>query len=262
MPHDDLEHIPSIVATREGQPGPGSVRTRPSKNEGTRQPTSTKKGSGGGGTGLLSRLLAVLSLIAAVAVGVWAWKLQSELLQANDQIADYATRIGDLEARLSDTDEGMNQNAELQAVKIKELEQEVRKLWDNVWKEAKGRLDKLEAASASQDKSIKGVQGTLTGTQSQLKETTGEIAGLTADMAELKSISGDLARLIASAKANQAEVERVADNLNQVNLALAKLERRVVGNEEWVASINTFRKQVNTSLSQMQTAIRAQSTPQ
>ncbi len=212
--------------------------------------------------GVLSRLLLAMSLILAVAVGVWAWMLQAELLQARDQIANYAERIGDLEARLSDTDEGMNQNAEVQAVKIAELDKEVRKLWDNVWKESKARLGALETASAAQDKSIKSMQGTVSGTQAQIREAAGNMAGLTADIAELKSISGDLARLMASAKTNQAEVERVADNLNQINLALAKLERRVVGNEEWVASINTFRKQVNTSLSQMQSAIRAQSSPQ
>jgi chromosome segregation ATPase len=255
MPHDDLEHIPSIVATRDGQPERGSNRTRASKGEGGRQSGPQKQASGEGGTGLLARLFITLSLVVAVAVCVWAWKLQAQLLQANDQIANYATRIGDLEARLSDTDEGMNQNAEVQAVKIAELEKEVRKLWDNVWKESRERLVKLEDASASQGKSIKGVQGTLGSAQSQLKEASGDISALTADIGELKSISGDLARLIASAKTNQSEVERVADSLNQINLALAKLERRVAGNEEWVASINVFRKQVNTSLSQLQTAI-------
>ncbi|CAA0097130.1 Chromosome partition protein Smc [Halioglobus japonicus] len=259
MPHDDLEYIPSIVATRDGQPERGDNRVRANKSEGNRPPGPQKQVAAG--TGLVAWLFIVISLVMAAAVGWWAWQLQAQLALADEQIADYAARIGDLEARLSDTDEGMNQNAELQAVKIKELEGEVRKLWDNVWKDASQRLEKLEVASASQDKSVKGVQGTLAGTQSQLKSATGDIAGLKADIAEMKSISGDLARLIASAKTNQAEVERVADNLNQINLALAKLERRVVSNEEWVASINSFRKQVNTSLSQMQTAIRAQSAP-
>ena len=260
MSHDDLDYIPSIVATRDGQPASGESRVRANKGEGSR-PAAPQQ-SGGGGTGALAWLLIAISLLVALAVGWWAWQLQAQLSEANGQIADYAERIGDLEARLSDTDEGMNQNAQLQAVKIKELESEVRKLWDNVWKDASARLEKLEAASASQDKSVKGVQGTLTGTQSQLKSATGDIAGLKADIADLKKIESDLERLITSAKTNQAEVERVADNLNQINLALAKLERRVVSNEEWVASINTFRKQVNTSLSQIQTAIRAQSTPQ
>jgi chromosome segregation ATPase len=261
MPHDDLDHIPSIIPTRDGQPSRGSSKPRASKGDGIRPPGSQKQAPQEGGRDVLARVFIALSLIAAMAVAVWAWKLQAQLLQANDQIADYAMRIGDLEARLSDTDEGMNQSAEVQAVKIAGLEKEVRKLWDNVWKEAKERLGKLEAANTSQDSSIKSVQSTLAGTQSQFKEASSDNARLKTDIAELKSISGDLARLIASAKANQAEVERVADNLNQINLALAKLEKRVAGNEEWVASINAFRKQVNTSLSQIQTAIRAQSAP-
>lgn len=254
MPHDDLEHIPSIVATRDGQPERGTSRARAGKGEGGRQSGPQKQASGAGGAGLLARFFIGISLIAVVALCVWAWTLQAQLLQADDQIANYASRIGDLEARLSDTDEGMNQNAEVQAVKIAELEKEVRKLWDNVWKESRERLVKLEDASASQDKSIKSVQGTLSSAQSQFKEASDDIA-------ELKGISGDLTRLIASGKTNQAEVERVADKLNQINLTLAKLERRVADNEEWVASINVFRKQVNSSLSQLQAAIRAQSAP-
>lgn len=262
MSHDDLDHIPSIVPSREGGvPERGGSKTRAVRGESGRQATPQKPATKASGTGALAWLFIVVSLIAAVAACAWAWQLQARLVQADEQIVDYAARIGDLEARLSDTDQGMNKNAEVQAMKIKELDGEVRKLWDNVWKETKERLAKLEGASASQDKSIKGVQSSLTGAQSQVKETSGELASLKGDIAALKSISGDLSRLMTSAKANQAEVERVADNLNQLNLTLAKLEKRVAGNEEWVESINVFRQQVNTSLSQLQTAIRASSTP-
>ncbi|MEZ5572012.1 MAG: hypothetical protein R3E64_08315 [Halioglobus sp.] len=196
----------------------------------------------------------MIALIVATAACVWAWRLQSQLQAADDQLANYAARIGDLEARLSDTDEGMNQSAEVQAVKIAELDAEVRKLWDNVWKESKERLGKLEAASASQGKSLKAVEGSLSSNQSQLKAASDEIA-------KLKSVAGDLARLMNSAKANQAEVERVADSLNRIELSLAKLDKRVVDNEEWVGSINAFRKQVNTSISQLQTTVRSMQTP-
>ena len=47
----------------------------------------------------------------------------------------------------------------------------------------------------------------------------------------LKSVAGDLERLIASGKANQAEVERVADTINRVNLDMAKLGKRGQSNE-------------------------------
>lgn len=256
MSHDDLDHIPSIVPTRDGMPQRSSnTRARSGASDKERSSGAQVVSAGVGGLGIAMRLIITVSLVVAVAACVWAWQLQMQVRQANEQLANYATRIGDLEARLSDTDEGMNQNAETQAERLAKLDAEVRKLWDNVWKETKGRLEKLDAAAASQGKSIKGVEGSLASSQSQLKE-------LSADIAKLKSVSGDLARLMESAKANQAEVERVADSFNRMNLSLAKLEKRVVGNEEWVGSVNAFRKQVNTSLSELQAQVRALQSPQ
>ena len=78
------------------------------------------------------------------------------------------------------------------------------------------------------------------------------------DIARLKSVAGDLERLIATGKTRQAEVERVADSINRVNLDLAKLNKRVQGNEEWIQSINVFRKQVNANIVELQAALRAQ----
>jgi chromosome segregation ATPase len=253
MPHDDLDHIPSIVPTRDGEPQRSS-KSRAGSGDRSRNSPPQKQMVKSSGSGFSASLFIALSLLAAIGACIWAWQLQAQLQQANDRLENYASRIGDLEARLSDTDEGMNQSAAVQAVKIAELDTEVRKLWDNVWKETKERLGKLEAADASQSKSVKTVEGSLVSAQSQLKEASAEIA-------KLKSVAGDLARLMSSAKASQAEVERVADNLNRINLAMAKLDKRVTGNEEWVGSVNAFRKQVNTSLSELQSTVRAMQAP-
>jgi chromosome segregation ATPase len=257
MPHDDIDHIPSIVPTRDSGPqlGRGQSRASPSErgrnSNPSKQPPTTTAGSG-----LLVRLTLTVTLVVAALACAWVWQLQTQLEQTNKELSDYAARISDLEARLSDTDEGMNQSAAVQAVKITELETEVRKLWDNVWKQSKERFAKLEAASASQSKSIKRLDGSLSGTQA-------EVEAASDDLAKLKSVAGDLARLMSSARTNQAEVERVADSLNRINLELTKLEKRVAGNEEWVASINAFRKQVNSSLSELQTTVRTmQARPQ
>lgn len=250
MPHDDMDHIPSIVPTRDSEPrlDRGQSRASPSErgrnsNPSQQSPTTTA------GSGFLLRLTLTVTLVVAAVACAWVWQLQTQLEQTNKDLSDYATRISDLEARLSDTDEGMNQSAAGQAVKIAELDAEVRKLWDNVWKQSKERFEKLEAASASQSKSIKRLDGSVSGTQA-------EVEAASDDLAKLKSVAGDLARLMSSARANQAEVERVADSLNRINLELTKLEKRVAGNEEWVASINAFRKQVNSSLSKLQATVR------
>jgi predicted nucleic acid-binding Zn-ribbon protein len=76
-------------------------------------------------------------------------------------------------------------------------------------------------------------------------------------MVKLKSVAGDLERLMISAQANQEDVERVADTLNRLNADLAKLNQRVSANEEWVGSINAFRRQISTTISQLQSSVRA-----
>ncbi|MDH4042089.1 MAG: hypothetical protein OEV88_15660 [Gammaproteobacteria bacterium] len=251
MSQDDLDHIPSIVPTRDGPAPSGSSRPRPGKSGGAQRPAPAKTPAAGGGTGALARVFIALSLVVAAVACGWAWQLQQGLQESTARAEDYAKRIGDLEARLSDTDQGMNQNAEVQAAKIRELDTEVRKLWDNVWKQASERLAKLEKDSAGQGKKVDATAAALATLQAQVKDAGGDIA-------KLKSVAGDLERVIASGKANQAEVERVADTINRVNLDMAKLGKRVQSNEEWIQSINAFRKQVNASIVELRSAVRAQ----
>jgi chromosome segregation ATPase len=254
MSHDDLDHIPSIVPSRDNPPQrpAGSARA---KDGGSSRAGQKPGRNSSAGNGLLTRLFIAVSLVVAAVACAWAWQLQEELQQANVVMVDYAERIGDLEARLSDTDQGMSQNAAVQAAKIRELDVEVRKLWDNVWKQSKARLAKLEASSTSQGKTLGTMEKSLSSAQSQLKSSSGDIA-------KLKSVAGDLDRLMSSAKANQAEVERVADTLNRINLDISKINKRVQGNEEWLASVNAFRKQVNAQLSELRASIsRMQGAP-
>lgn len=251
MANDDLDHIPSIVPTRDTVAPRPAAAARSAKG-GARKPAASA--AGGSGTGALVRMLLTVSLVVAGVACAWAWQLQQQLEANEQQARDYARRIQDLEARLSDTDEGMNQNAEMQAAKIRELDSEVRKLWDNVWKQASARLTKLENDNATQGKKI-------TATASSVATLETQIKGASADIARLKSVADNLEAVITSGKARQAEVERVADSINRVNLDLAKLNKRVQSNEEWIQSINIFRKQVNASIVELQSAVRAQPKP-
>ncbi|MFC1578873.1 hypothetical protein ACFL3Y_00600 [Pseudomonadota bacterium] len=254
MSNDDLDHIPSIVPTRDPVSPRPAGGGRGAKKAGPKNTGPAKGGSGGSGAGPLARLLLTVALVVAGVACAWAWQLQQALEANRVQAEDYARRIQDLEARLSDTDEGMNQNAQLQATKIRELDSEVRKLWDNVWKQADDRLTKLENDNAIQGKKITATAASVTTLEKQVKDAAGDIA-------KLKSVAGNIERLIASGKANQAEVERVADSISRVNLDLAKLNKRVQGNEEWIQSINAFRKQINANIVELQAAMRAQSKP-
>ena len=253
MSNDDLDHIPSIVPTRDPITPRPAAGGRGAKKAGAKKASVSPRGASGSGVGPLARLLLTVALVVAGVACAWAWQLQQALEANRVQADDYAQRIQDLEARLSDTDEGMNQNAQVQASKIRELESEVRKLWDNVWKQASDRLTKLENDNAIQGKKITASAASVTALEKQAKDASAELA-------RLKGVAAELDRIVASGKANQAEVERVADSINRVNLDLAKLNKRVQGNEEWIQSINTFRKQVNANIVELQAALRAQTT--
>ena len=260
MSQDDIDHIPSIVPARDierpaagraanGRSSAGRTASgRPAAGGASRAPAA-KSRPARGGAGIWTSLFLVVALAAAGAACFWAWQLRQQLAEANEVMDGYARRISDLEDRLSDTDEGMSQNAAVQAAKIRELDSEVRKLWDNVWKKSKERLAKLEASSTSQGKKISAAEKSVSSLEGDMKSAT-------ADIARLKSVAGDLDRLMAGAKSNQAEVERVADTLNRINVELNKLNKRVQGNEESVQSIDAFRRQMMSSITELQAAVR------
>ena len=260
MAKDDLDHIPTIVATRDGDQARGAGRKGARKKAG--KGAARPSGGSGGGAGVWARLFITLSLVVAATACAWAWQLQEQLKQSANVQRDYAARIADLEDRLSDTDEGLSQNTATMAVKIKEVTaraednfKEIDKLWASAWRKNKAKIAALEKSSASHSSQLGSANKSLNSVQADLKSASGDIT-------RLKSVAGDLERLIASAKANQAEVERVADDLNRISLELSKIDKRVAGNEEWLASVNAFRRQINGSVETLRADIQAlQSAP-
>ncbi len=252
MPHDDIDHIPSITATRDNdhqRPRPRTKTGVPVGNKRNKGKTSPPPRSGGG-SGIWTRLFITISLVIAAVACAWVWQLQEQLQQSSHLMEQYERRIADLEDRLSDTDEGLNQNTAAMAVKIKELYSEVDKLWASAWRKNKAKIEALEKQSAANTKQVARTAKSLTADEAKLKSAA-------ADIAKLRTVAGDLQRLMASAKSNQAEVERVADSLNRMNLEFAKLNKRVQSNEEFVGSVNAFRRQMNTSMTQLQASVRA-----
>ena len=73
-----------------------------------------------------------------------------------------------------------------------------------------------------------------------------------AEVTEILAALRDTGTLVDDGRSNGTVTD-----MRRINLDLAKLEKRVAGNEEWVASVNVFRRQVNTSLGELQATIRA-----
>jgi chromosome segregation ATPase len=233
---DSIDHIPPIVPSRD------EVASRQARK--SAQPRVERRAQTGG-TGLWARLSITISLVVAAVACAWAWQLQQELDRAGVAQLDYESRIADLEDRLSDTDEGMNQSSAAMAVKIKELYSEVDKLWASAWRKNKAKIAALEKSSAAQGSQL----ATLGATD---KDYSAQLQKLGADLKALNSVAADLERLVEAARANESQMENLGDDVNRLALDLARLQKRVAANEEWVESINGFRKQVNRTLAQLQ----------
>ena len=117
------------------------------------------------------------------------------------------------------------------------------------------KIVKLEKASAATQTDVGKLQTLVAG---QGKSLT----AMNADLTALKRVAGDLERLSKTAMDAQANLERLADNVNKANLDRAAMKQRVTSNEEWIESINAFRRQVNASISRLEDQMRSsQSVP-
>jgi len=230
-----LDHIPPIIPSRD--------------EAASRKPAGKKRGAGkksrrGGGAGPLAGFFIAIGLAVAGVACAWAWRLQQELDASGVLLAEYEARIGDLEDRLSDTDEGMNQSAATVSVKIKELYSEVDKLWASAWRRNKARIEELEKSSAAHD-------GRLTGLSETDREYAARLRSLGADLDELRGIAGDLERLIAGVEADRELIGRLGEEMGRATLEVTKLQKRVRTGEEWQNSVDGFRRQVNQNLLQL-----------
>lgn len=192
--------------------------------------------------GLFGRLTLTVALVAAAVGCAWAWQLQVSLDASQSDARMLATRVADLEALLSDTDESVEKSAAALGAQLNVVDKETRRL-EQRRREMDVRLEKVEKNTGS----------ALT--------RVGELEPLVSEqgktVATLKSVADDLDRLAKTAKDSQANMERLADNVNKANLERAALKKRVASNEEWIEAINAFRKQVNANLSRLETEIRA-----
>jgi chromosome segregation ATPase len=192
--------------------------------------------------GFLARFILTITLVAAAVACAWAWQLQVALEASQTQAKSLSSRVADLEALLSDTDESVEKSAAALSAQLKVVDTETRRL-EQRRREMDVRLDKVEKNTGS--------ALTRVGNLEPLVNEQGKT------VAALKSVAGDLDRLARSARDSQANMERLADGANKANLERAALNKRVAANEEWIEAINAFRKQVNANISRLESEIRA-----
>ena len=236
MSRDDLTEIPSFAARRDEAVDSAPRNAIPSR------------GRESAGLSGASQFFLTLSFIAVCGLSAYAWYSYQLIGELTADQSRTGKQVQSLENLLTDTDETVTKSAAAMGAQLNLLDSEVRKLWD-ARKVANRKVSNLEKADMSTEATFQ----TLKDNGFRQKKT---LDVLTADLRELQTLSADIERLAVSARQIQSDVERLADDVNRANLERASLGNRVTANEEWVASINGFRKQVNTNVNQLRADIR------
>ena len=256
MARDDLpdSNIPSFAASRDEGVSSAPRDAVPGRSN---RPTAASAGMG-----LLARLVLTIALVVAAVSCAWAWQLQQLLDKSVSDGAVVAGRVADLEALLSDTDESVEKSAAALGAQLNVVDKETRRL-EQRRREMDNKVAKLEKASAVIQTDVGKLQTLVSGQgksvaamNTDLTSLSTDLTSLSADMTALKRVAGDLERLSKTAMDAQANLERLADNVNKANLDRAAMKQRVTSNEEWIESINAFRRQVNASISRLEDQLR------
>ncbi len=214
---------------------------------------SAKPGARAASTGMgggAKFLLFIALLLAAAACG-GAYYLFEELKKTSAALESSTARVESLEQRLSSTDESVSESTTVQGVKIKELTSEVDKLWASAWRKNQAEIGKYSKQLATQTANLDKVRESLKAQQENLTNVQNQLG-------EAQAMSSIVKEVQASSIAHQAQLSELDDTLAALKVSASGLQKKVTENEEWVQSFNTFRKQMNAKISQLEDTVTSQ----
>lgn len=211
----------------------------------------------------LMRIVLLVIIVALVGVGIWAVELQKSLQASTNTLASYDKVIADLRSQLSVTDESVNQTSAQAEDKLKELDSEIRKLWDNVWKRAKVRIDKNEVAITSlknqQSAFIKTLNAQTEAVKTLDKKLDEFQVSLNVLIAQANIIPKNQADIAAAQKSISSlgsDIEKLRASFKTMALEQTELSVQSGEFEEWIDSFNGYRRQVSQKLYELEQAMQ------
>ena len=223
---DDLSDIPAM------KPAHDEVVNRRRQGRSTAGAVIPTKRSNG---------LTLFTLLIAIVASGAAYYLFEQNRAAETLAVQTEARIAALEAQLANTGDEMSQSDAAVRVRLKELDTEVRKLWDNVWKKSKVLLDEHSL----------NIKNLTTRTSSlgkgQLKANK-QLAELNAELMRYAASLDEINEAVEESQVSAKQSATLQDKLPKLSQKMDNHEQRIQANEEWVESINAFRRQVNKQL--------------
>ena len=174
----------------------------------------------------------------------WSVILHKKLTATEQSLRLYEQRINSLEKQLYVTDESMSESSVAMKSTIREMDTEIRKLWDNVWKKTKERMEAYDKKLAQHDTYI-------ASSQKQLSDNDSVVKALSAQLEKTRRMQVTVTSNQQRIASQESLLEANTDKINRLSTDMINMNRRVDESETWVDSINGFRRQVNRDIADL-----------
>lgn len=266
---------PGTTPSLSASPGGRDKKTPPGRKKTAPKPQKPAP-SGGGNGGWMAACLVLMVLIAVL--GVWFSKQVAGLqAQLDSRLTESSEKMGNLQSRLSATDETLNQSSGklLETVhsygkKLAANENEIRKLWDVSNTLNKTTIAKQQKALNALSLSVKEVKKGQAGVDGKLKSISVDAAALKKQMesavaavnkssdqwqSQIGQMQTRMEVLVDSIKQLEREQINLKNGLAKVEKAQGKisaLDASVDDLEAAIAAFDAYRLQVNSRLDSLE----------
>ncbi len=257
-------------------PGGGGKNTPPRSKKNVPKPQKPPSSGGGGNGGWMAACLVLVVLIAVL--GVWFSKQVAGLqAQLDSRLTESSEKMGNLQSRLSATDESLNQSSgklldtvQSHGKKLEANEDEIRKLRDLSDTRNKAAIAKQEKVLNALSSSVNEVKKSQAGVDSKLKNISTDAAALKKQVeSAVAAVNKSSDQWQSQIGQMQTRVEVLVDSIKQLereqtNLknGLAKMEKAqgkisaldatVNDVEAAIAAFDAYRLQVNRRLDSLE----------
>ena len=219
---------PSISAA------PEDARRRPA--------TAARRRDGDGGGRMIGFTLVLAVLAAGLAAAGWFIANQHQLLtEEQRQVADARTRIEALEDRLRMTDQVISETDAETGEQINLWESEIRKLWAISNERNKKWIQDNQRLLQSQKTTIQALQSTNQSLKSSVARHEKALGQQQEVADQLASIELQLQRMLRGQR-------ELVDKVNAAAQTVARMNSDVKEHEQAIAAIDSYRRQFNTRL--------------
>lgn len=252
---DDLS---SLVPAKDELRDFSGARQRPKAPE-PKQPLkpARDKAPQGSVSGSVWTMLVALIVVVLALAGFAAYSWQVSQI-ANQQLTQAAERLATLEAKLSTTDASVSESSGSLAARINDLKSqqdklvsEVDKLWGSAWRENQKSIGANTEALKVLEKRLAAIEKQSKENLSLAKQAAGDIMVVKAQVDAAEEAAKSIDDVRQGVKAQAKELEKLSASASSNKTSLQQLSKRLKETEDWSASFNEFRRQVNLQLEMM-----------